>query len=43
MHWKFPYIIGGYFAKVEPSNVEPRPLRAPGGSYFRKGEVRSEK
>ena len=28
---KFPYIIGGYFAKVEPSNLEKRPMRPPGG------------
>ena len=24
---KFPYIIGGYFAKVEPSNFQRRPMR----------------
>jgi hypothetical protein len=29
---KFPYIIGGYFAKAEPSNFEARPLRPPGGN-----------
>jgi hypothetical protein len=28
---KFPYIIGGYFAKAEPSNFERRPQRPPGG------------
>jgi hypothetical protein len=28
---KFPYIIGGYFAKAEPSNFEARPMRPPGG------------
>jgi len=27
---KFPYIIGGYFAKTEPSNFERRPQRPPG-------------
>jgi YHYH protein len=29
---KFPYIIGGYFAKVERSNLEQRPMRPPGGN-----------
>jgi hypothetical protein len=28
---KFPYIIGGYFAKAEPSNFEKHPMRPPGG------------
>lgn len=28
---KFPYLIGGYFAKVEKSNLESRPMRPPGG------------
>jgi len=28
---KFPYIIGGYFAKAEPSNFEDHPMRPPGG------------
>ncbi len=31
---KFPYIIGGYFAKAEPSNFERRPRRPPGGGGF---------
>jgi hypothetical protein len=29
---KFPYIIGGYFAKAEASNFERHPMRPPGGS-----------
>jgi len=29
---KFPYIIGGFMAKAEPSNFERRPMRPPGGS-----------
>jgi len=29
---KFPYLIGGYFAKAEPSNFERRPHRPPGGN-----------
>jgi hypothetical protein len=29
---KFPYIIGGYFAKAEPSNLERRPMPPPGGN-----------
>jgi hypothetical protein len=29
---KFPYIIGGYLAKAEPSNFERRPQRPPGGN-----------
>jgi hypothetical protein len=28
---KFPYLIGGYFAKAEPSNFEKRPQRPMGG------------
>ncbi|HEV3271658.1 MAG TPA: YHYH protein [Candidatus Methylacidiphilales bacterium] len=28
---KFPYIIGGYFAKAEPSDFRRRPLGPPGG------------
>jgi hypothetical protein len=28
---KFPYLIGGYYAKAEPSNFERRPDRPPGG------------
>ncbi len=28
---KFPYLIGGYFAKAEPSNFQRPPLRPPGG------------
>ncbi len=28
---KFPYIIGGYYAKAEPGNFEGRPQRPPGG------------
>jgi len=28
---KFPYLIGGYFAKAEPSNFERHPQRPPGG------------
>jgi len=27
---KFPYIIGGYIGKIEPSNFEHGPMRAPG-------------
>jgi hypothetical protein len=27
---KFPYLIGGYFAKAEPSNFDRRPSRPPG-------------
>ena len=30
---KFPYIIGGYFAKTEPSNFEPGPRHPPGGNF----------
>jgi len=29
---KFPYLIGGYFAKLETSNIEKRPIAPPGGS-----------
>jgi len=29
---KFPYIIGGYFAKTEPSNFERHPMRPSGGN-----------
>jgi len=29
---KFPYLIGGYFAKVEPSNIQRPPLRL-GGAF----------
>ena len=29
---KFPYLIGGYYAKAEVSNFERRPQRPPGGS-----------
>jgi hypothetical protein len=28
---KFPYVIGGYFAKVEKSNFERHPMMPPGG------------
>jgi len=28
---KFPYLIGGYFAKVDSSNLERRPMGPPGG------------
>jgi hypothetical protein len=28
---KFPYIIGGFMAKAEPSNFERHPMRPPGG------------
>jgi len=28
---KFPYLIGGYFAKAETSNFERGPMRGPGG------------
>jgi hypothetical protein len=34
---KFPYIIGGYFAKTEPSNFEHRPMGPPGGNLSRPG------
>ena len=30
---KFPYIIGGFFAKAEPSNFEARPMRPPGAAH----------
>jgi hypothetical protein len=29
---KFPYLIGGYFAKTEPSDFERRPMRPPEGN-----------
>jgi hypothetical protein len=34
---KFPYIIGGYFAKAEPSNFERRPQRPAGGDDSQNG------